>query len=87
MLIHPSQTAVKVQRPGAADAMEVDFEVITRWAQATRHTDWGRAHNVAALANEFVTMLRSELDYQSEAANLDCFREAFSDGPSVEPHR
>ena len=61
--------AVKVQRPGAAAVMELDFEIITRWARAaTKHTDWGRAHNVAALANEFVTTLRAELDYQREAA-------------------
>ena len=64
--------------------MELDFEIITRWARAaTKHTDWGRAHNVAALATEFVTTLRAELDYQNEARNLTRFREAFADDPSV----
>jgi ubiquinone biosynthesis protein len=76
--------AVKVQRPGAAASMELDFEIITRWARtAARHTEWGRAHNVAALASEFVTTLRSELDYQKEGRNLTLFREAFADDPSV----
>jgi ubiquinone biosynthesis protein len=76
--------AVKVQRPGAAASMELDFEIITSWARtATKHTEWGRAHNVAALATEFVTTLRSELDYQNEARNLALFREAFADDPSV----
>ena len=76
--------AVKVQRPGAAASMEVDFEIIARWARAaTKHTAWGRAHNVAALATEFVTTLRAELDYQNEARNLTLFREAFADDPSV----
>jgi ubiquinone biosynthesis protein len=76
--------AVKVQRPGAAEAMEVDFEIITRWARAaTRHTDWGRAHDVAGLANEFVRALRSELDYRHEAAELVRFRQAFSDDASI----
>ena len=36
-----------------------------------------------ALATEFVTTLRSELDYQNEARNLTRFREAFADDPSV----
>jgi ubiquinone biosynthesis protein len=76
--------AVKVQRPGAAVAMEVDFDIITRWAHAaTKHTEWGRAHDVAGLATEFVTTLRAELDYQNEARNLTRFREAFADDPSV----
>ncbi len=75
---------VKVQRPGTAEVMEVDFEIITRWAQAAvKHTEWGRAHDVAALATEFVTTLRSELDYQNEARNLTRFREAFADDSSV----
>jgi ubiquinone biosynthesis protein len=60
---------VKVQRPGTAEVMETDFEIITRWAHAAaRHTDWGREHDVTALALEFVTTLRAELDYQDEAA-------------------
>jgi ubiquinone biosynthesis protein len=78
------EVAVKVQRPGAAASMELDFEIITRWARtATRHTGWGRDHNVAALAAEFVTTLRAELDYQNEARNLTLFREAFADDDSV----
>ena len=76
--------AVKVQRPGAAAGMELDFEIITRWAQAaTKHTDWGSSQNVAALANEFVTTLRAELDYRREAADLRRFREAFAEDQDV----
>jgi ubiquinone biosynthesis protein len=76
--------AVKVQRPGAAASMELDFEIITGWARtAARHTEWGRDHNVAALSAEFVATLRAELDYQNEARNLTLFREAFADDPSV----
>ena len=75
---------VKVQRPGTAEVMETDFEIITRWAHAAaRHTEWGREHDVTALALEFVTTLRAELDYQNEARNLTRFREAFADDPSV----
>ena len=76
--------AVKVQRPGIGPGMELDFEIITRWAHAaTRHTEWGAAQNVAALANELVTTLRAELDYRREAASLTRFREAFADDPEV----
>ena len=76
--------AVKVQRPGTAAAMEVDFDIITRWARAAaNHTEWGQAHDVAGLAAEFVTALRSELDYLNEARNLTRFRGAFADNSSV----
>jgi len=76
--------AVKVQRPGAAEAMEVDFEIITRLAHAAaKHTEWGRTQDVAGIATEFVATLRSELDYQNEARNLTRFREAFADDASV----
>ena len=75
---------VKVQRPGTAETMEVDFEIITHLAHAAaKHTEWGRSQDVAGIAAEFVTTLRSELDYQHEAANLTRFREAFADDSSV----
>ena len=75
---------VKVQRPGTAESMEIDFEIITHWAHAaTQHTEWGRAHDVAGLAAVFVATLRAELDYEGEARNLTRFREAFADDPSV----
>jgi ubiquinone biosynthesis protein len=75
---------VKVQRPGTAERMEIDFEIITRWAQtATKRTEWGKSLDAAGVASEFVTALRSELDYQVEARNLRRFREAFADDASV----
>jgi ubiquinone biosynthesis protein len=75
---------VKVQRPRTAELMEIDFEIITRWAQtATKRTEWGRSLDVAGVAAEFVTALRSELDYQVEARNLVRFREAFAEDASV----
>ena len=76
--------AVKVQRPGVSPGMEIDFEIITRWAHAaTKHTEWGASQNVAALASELVTTLRAELDYRREAGNLKRFCEAFADDPEV----
>ena len=75
---------VKVQRPGTAERMEIDFEIITRWAQtATKRTEIGRSLDAAGVAAEFVTALRSELDYQVEARNLARFREAFAEDGSV----
>ncbi len=64
--------------------MNVDFEIITCWAQrVAKHSEWGRDHDSAGLATEFVTTLRSELDYQQEARKLTRFREALADDPSV----
>jgi ubiquinone biosynthesis protein len=76
--------AVKVQRPGVVEAMELDLDILGRQARsAAAHSDLARRFDVAAVANDLIRVLRSELDYELEARNLDHFRTAFHDDPTV----
>ena len=59
---------VKVQRPGIAELVERDLQIIERIATiAEERTSWGPAYGVRALAADFATNLRQELDYRIEA--------------------
>jgi ubiquinone biosynthesis protein len=76
--------AVKVQRPGVTETMEIDLEILVEQARRLEaHTQWGRDFDVGALATEFADVLRSELDYTHEGRALDRFRAAFADTPDV----
>ncbi|HSK26144.1 MAG TPA: AarF/UbiB family protein [Jiangellales bacterium] len=61
---------VKVQRPGIAEVVDRDLAIVRHVARvAERRTDWGRSYGVTALAEEFSTRLREELDYRVEAGS------------------
>ena len=75
---------IKVQRPGVAQQIEEDLEILSgmaEWAEA--HTASGRDYNLPALADEFAFTLRNELDYQREGQNADRFRRNFARDPGV----
>jgi ubiquinone biosynthesis protein len=76
--------AVKVQRPGVTETMELDLGILVEQARRLEaHTQWGKDFDVGALATEFADVLRSELDYTHEGRALDRFRAAFADTPEV----
>jgi ubiquinone biosynthesis protein len=61
---------VKVQRPGVAELVDRDLEVLARVAEAIEtRTSWGARWDVRGLAREFSDRLREELDYRVEAQN------------------
>ncbi len=61
---------VKVQRPGAAEQVRVDMQILLRMARwAQRATNWGREIRIAHLAEGFAASLHEELDYRVEAQN------------------
>lgn len=69
-LIDGERVIVKVQRPGIAEAVERDLQIVARLATiAEARTSWGADYGVVALAREFSDNLRQELDYQVEATN------------------
>lgn len=75
---------VKVQRPGVAEQVERDLEILTgmaAWAKA--HTDFGHDYNLPALVEEFAYTLRNELDYRREGQNADRFRRNFAGDPGA----
>jgi ubiquinone biosynthesis protein len=61
---------VKVQRPGIAESVARDLEVLDELARvAETRTTWGRDYGVVELAGEFGQRLREELDFGLEARN------------------
>ncbi|MEX2254087.1 MAG: AarF/UbiB family protein [Acidimicrobiia bacterium] len=61
---------VKVQRPGIADAVERDLDVLDEMAKAVEsRTSWGAEYGVRDITGEFAEHLREELDYRGEARN------------------
>ena len=76
--------AVKVQRPGVTETMEIDLEILADLGRRIHtHTEWGKDYDVAALAQEFADVLRSELDYTHEGRSIDRFRDAFASDKDV----
>ena len=76
--------AVKVQRPGVTETMEIDLEILVDLGRRiSAHTQWGKDYDVSALAQEFADVLRAELDYTHEGRSMDRFREAFADDPHI----
>lgn len=79
-----TSVAVKVQRPGVTEAMELDLDILHDQAdKVEQHTEWGKENDVATLAEDFASILRSELDYTQEGRWLDRFRSAFADDSSI----
>jgi ubiquinone biosynthesis protein len=63
--------AVKVQRPGIVEQVQVDLDALHEVAQfLDRHSEAGRRYNVAGIVDEFTESLLAEMDYRREAANL-----------------
>jgi predicted unusual protein kinase regulating ubiquinone biosynthesis (AarF/ABC1/UbiB family) len=64
--------AVKVQRPGIREGIREDLEALGGVASLLeRHTEWGRRYDLEGMVREFGASLVRELDYRSEAANLE----------------
>jgi ubiquinone biosynthesis protein len=79
-----TEVAVKVQRPGTTEAMEVDLDLMVELGRkAAQHSEKARDLGAASLTREFALLLRSELDYTHEAHNMDVFREAFAESGTL----
>jgi len=76
--------AVKVQRPGIAESVREDLDALSRLAgHADRMTDLGRRVRFADWVHEFGKALTAELDYRTEADNLERFGEHFAEYPEL----
>lgn len=76
--------AVKIQRPGIIDAMEVDLDIAHDLAsRLVKRVPWAKDIDLVAVVEDFTTALRAELDYVREGRSLDRFRAAFADDPSL----
>ena len=76
--------AVKVQRPGIAELIGVDLEIMYTLARLIeRHIYGAQYFNPVQLVDEFSGAIRKELDFNTEAMHFDHFRRNFEGDPSV----
>jgi predicted unusual protein kinase regulating ubiquinone biosynthesis (AarF/ABC1/UbiB family) len=74
------RVAIKVQRPGVADQVAHDMEVIQELADfVDDHSKLGRQFGFGAMVDEFRASITAELDYRQEGANLRVLGEALVD--------
>jgi predicted unusual protein kinase regulating ubiquinone biosynthesis (AarF/ABC1/UbiB family) len=65
-----AEVAVKVQRPGVRQRIEIDLEVLREIARfAARHTAIGARYGLVQMVRELETSLNQELDFRVEAEN------------------
>ncbi|MDT9293485.1 MAG: AarF/ABC1/UbiB kinase family protein [Arthrospira platensis PCC 7345] len=72
------EVALKVQRPGISIIVEQDIELIKSLADLVSITDWGEDYDIVAIAEEFTSALKAELDFTSEAEYTDKLRQNLS---------
>ncbi|MGV8942269.1 MAG: ABC1 kinase family protein [Lysobacter sp.] len=76
--------AVKVQRPYAVEQIRADLDALASIASKVDHaTDIGRRMRFSDWVHEFRKTLLAELDYRTEAENLDRFAQHFTDYPDL----
>lgn len=76
--------AVKIQRPGVPEQVELDLQVLQGLAvTAAARTHWGRDYDLPAVAREFAAMIRGELDYIAEGHNAERFAAHFAGDDTV----
>jgi predicted unusual protein kinase regulating ubiquinone biosynthesis (AarF/ABC1/UbiB family) len=81
-LLDGSIVAVKVQRPGASQQVDQDFDALTHLASAIDALTEERygLYNVARHTHK---QIQEELDYKSEASNITKLRSLMADEPSI----
>ncbi|HEY4556461.1 MAG TPA: AarF/UbiB family protein, partial [Lysobacter sp.] len=78
------RVAVKVQRPGILEQLYSDLDSLASVAgRVDRATDLGRRVRFADWVHEFRRTLIAELDYRTEAENLERFADRLQDYPEL----
>jgi predicted unusual protein kinase regulating ubiquinone biosynthesis (AarF/ABC1/UbiB family) len=63
---------VKIRRPGAAEKVREDLEILLNVAaRASRHWELAARYDIVGLPEEFAQMLRAQLDYLREGRNAE----------------
>ncbi len=76
--------AVKVQRPGIKEVIEVDLEIMLHLATLMeRHIDEMALQRPVRIVEEFARGLEKEIDYTIEATNMDRFAREFLDDCTI----
>lgn len=86
-LLDGSTVAIKIQRPGLTALVERDIALITQVAQLLSGTDFGRQYDVVALAAEFSSALRAELNFTLEATYTEQLGQNLRSGKWFDPNK
>jgi ubiquinone biosynthesis protein len=79
-----TEVVVKVRRPGSAERVELDLEILQNLAaRASRRWKEAEYWDVNGMAKDFADKLRSELDYMQEARSAEQFAANFAADPEV----
>ncbi|MBN1640397.1 MAG: AarF/ABC1/UbiB kinase family protein [Anaerolineae bacterium] len=74
-----TRVVVKVQRPGIEQVVRSDLDLLTRQAQfLERRSEVVRNYNLVENIEELGYALRNEMDYTTEAQNIDRFYHAYA---------
>ena len=78
------EVAVKVQRPGIAQTIEVDLEIMQDYARRIKkkHKE-EMGIDPELLASEFARAIRKELNFKIEARNVEHFASDYPDDPNI----
>ncbi len=78
------EVAVKIRRPGIRSTIEVDIEILLDLARfIERHREEAALFEPVRTVQEFARVIRRELDFTAEAANIERFAENFGDDPRL----
>ena len=79
-----SPVIVKIQRPGVAELIETDIEILYKRAKFLEgHWEKARTYGVTDIVDEFATTIREELDYTREDRNTERLHEMLSSDTRV----
>src|SRR5438128_1445827 len=82
VLLDGTEVAVKVQRPGVRNQIEIDIEVMYEVARfATKFTSFGKRYGILQMVRELDQSLSQELDFRLEAENTKLISRQISDFP------
>jgi ubiquinone biosynthesis protein len=84
VLPNGDRVAVKVQRPDIEKMVRSDLDLLMRQARfLERRTEAARNYNLVENIEELSYSLTNELDYTSEAQNIDRFYQTYADDPNL----
>lgn len=86
-LVNGQPVALKVQRPGIDVVVAQDVALIRNLAELVSLTEVGKDFDIVALADEFITAIKAELDFTSEAQYTDQLRRNLSASRWFDPQQ
>jgi ubiquinone biosynthesis protein len=82
------EVVVKVKKPGVDTLVAADLALLDRWVRRmTPHVQFLQDMHATELLPEFTRVMKAELDYSAEAANIRFFAKFFSGDTGIQvPH-